>query len=90
MSSRSVKFMACVFGLALAVTASVPAEAAKVKKHKRIAADPAIVVAKNKYRGANLFPAGPVYFGNDYMGDDPDPFIRLQLQRDISRYGGEP
>ncbi len=44
-----------------------------------------------RYRGTNLFPAGPVYNANDYLGDDPDPFIRLQLQRDLgAHYGGEP
>ena len=28
-----------------------------------------------------MFPCGPVYFDNHYIGDDPDPFIRLQLLR---------
>ena len=43
-----------------------------------------------RYRDKSLFPAGPVYNGPDYLGDDPDPFIRLQLYRDLgARYGGE-
>ncbi len=28
---------------------------------------------------------------NDYLGNDPDPFIRLMIQRDLgARYGGGP
>ena len=34
-------------------------------------------------------PRGPLYFGQDYLGDDPDPNIRSQILRDLgSRYGG--
>ena len=45
---------------------------------------------QTKYRGANLFPVGPIYHGQDYLGDDPDPFIRSQIYRDLgARYGGE-
>ena len=41
-------------------------------------------------RGANLFRCGPIYNSNDYLGDDPDPFIRLMIQRDLGiKYGGE-
>jgi len=40
--------------------------------------------------GTDKFRAGPLYHGTDYLGDDPDPFIRLQIQRDLShRYGGD-
>jgi hypothetical protein len=40
--------------------------------------------------GANVFPTGPLYFGNTYLGDDPDPNIRFQLWRDLgARFGGE-
>ncbi|MEI9804040.1 MAG: hypothetical protein WDN48_05740 [Pseudolabrys sp.] len=86
MPSRSLKLLACVIGLAVA---AVPTHAATAKKHKKLVAARTTVAAKNQYRGANLFPAGPIYFANDYMGDDPDPFIRLQLQRDMGRYGGD-
>ena len=42
-------------------------------------------------RGANLFHCGPIYNGLDYLGDDPDPFIRLMIQRDLgAKYGGSP
>ncbi len=30
----------------------------------------------------------PLYNGQDYIGDDPDPNIRSYLIRDMSRYGG--
>jgi len=40
-------------------------------------------------RGATLFPCGPIYNSNDYLGQDPDPFIRLSIQRDLgAKYGG--
>ena len=32
---------------------------------------------------------GPLYNGQDYLGDDPDPNIRSFLIRDKSRYGGQ-
>jgi hypothetical protein len=90
MTSFAHKLMVSCLGLVF-VFAAAPA-AAKARKHKKpVAMHAATVAAKTGYRGANLFPAGPVYHANDYLGDDPDPFIRLQLQRDIgSHYGGEP
>jgi hypothetical protein len=39
-------------------------------------------------RGANLFPPGPVYYGNQYLGNDPDPRVRLQLLRDLGAHFG--
>ncbi|HEX5212358.1 MAG TPA: hypothetical protein VFW22_11575 [Pseudolabrys sp.] len=91
MASLARKLMVSCLGLAF-VLAAAPADADQARKHKKPRpAHTAAVEAKNGYRGANLFPAGPVYHGNDYLGDDPDPFIRLQLQRDIgAHYGGEP
>jgi hypothetical protein len=42
-------------------------------------------------RCANLFHCGPIYNGLDYLGDDPDPFIRLMIQRDLgAKYSGSP
>jgi len=41
------------------------------------------------YRGTEKFRAGPLYNGADYLGDDPDPFIRSQIYRDMGqRYPG--
>ncbi|MCX7311920.1 MAG: hypothetical protein NTV56_09370 [Alphaproteobacteria bacterium] len=39
-----------------------------------------------RYQGG--VPAGPLYNGQDYLGDDPDPNVRSYLLRDMSRYGG--
>ena len=92
MASSAVKLMASAAGLALLLAAAAPSEAAKAHKHKKHPAAPAAPAAANSgYRGTNLFPAGPIYHGNDYLGDDPDPFIRSQIQRDLgAHYGGEP
>ena len=92
MASLPVKLIVSGIGLALILAAAAPADAAKARKHKRhVAAHAATVTTKSGYRGTNLFPAGPIYNANDYLGDDPDPFIRSQLQRDLgAHYGGEP
>lgn len=87
MSSLSTKILLGVFGLVFVAAASAPAEAAKVRKHKQAAA--AYAMAPSKYRGLNKFPAGPIYDGRTYLGDDPDPFIRSQIARDVNAiYGG--
>jgi hypothetical protein len=40
-------------------------------------------------RGASQIQCGPLYYNGDYFGDDPDPFIRSQIMRDVSgHYGG--
>jgi hypothetical protein len=89
MPSIPVKLMTCVIGLAF-IAAAAPADAAKARKHKKVASAHASTRVQTKYRGANLFPAGPVYNGPDYLGDDPDPFIRSQIYRELSaHYGGE-
>ena len=92
MASFALKLMGSIGFLALVLAVAVPADAANARKHKKhVATNAAPVTANSRYRGANLFPAGPVHHANDYLGDDPDPFIRLQLQRDIgAHYGGEP
>jgi hypothetical protein len=90
MASLPVKLMISAIALAF-VLAAAPADAAKTRKHKKhAAAHAAKVTANSKYRGTDKFPAGPVYNGPDYLGDDPDPFIRFQLLRDLgAHYGGE-
>jgi len=88
MTPRPVKLLVCALSLAVMLASSVNA-AKKIKKSKPIASQ-AIVGNSVRCRGANLFPCGPLYNGNDYLGDDPDPFIRLQIQRDLgAKYGGE-
>jgi len=75
--------------IAIAVLAAAPADA-KARKHKKHVAHAAQTVSQTGERGVDLFPAGPVYHANDYLGDDPDPFIRLQLLRDLgAHYGGD-
>jgi hypothetical protein len=89
MPSIPVKLMACVIGLAF-IVASAPADAAKARKHKKVASAHKTVRVQSGHRGTNLFPVGPLYNGQDYLGDDPDPFIRSQIYRDLgARYGGE-
>jgi hypothetical protein len=85
MSSLPLKLLAVAMVAAFAFTS--PADAAK-RKHKKAADAYAKVEGKNQ--GTNLFRAGPLYFGEVYLGDDPDPNIRFQLWRDLSgRLGGE-
>jgi hypothetical protein len=90
MASLAAKLTASAIGLAL-VLAVGPADAAKAHKQKKhVPAHAATATANSHYRGTNLFPAGPIYNGNDYLGDDPDPFIRSQILRDLgAHYGGE-
>ena len=88
MPSLTIKLMVCLIGLAF-VVASAPAEAAKARKHKKIAGVHTTVRVQSGHRGTNLFPAGPIYNGPDYLGDDPDPNIRFQIHRDLgAHYGG--
>jgi hypothetical protein len=67
------------------------ADAAKVRKPLRAAPLAAVTwVGPGICRGADLFPCGPLYFSGVYLGDDPDPFIRAQIYRDLSgRFGGD-
>jgi hypothetical protein len=90
MLSFPVKLIASAIGLAFVLVASAPADAAKARKHKKVAAAHTNVRVQSWHRGTNLFPAGPLYNGQDYLGDDPDPFIRSQIYRDLgARYGGD-
>ena len=78
-----------VSAVGLAVVAS-PAEAAK-KKHRHYSGVAANAMAPGgtaaTFQGGVM--RGPLYNGQDYLGDDPDPNIRAYLLRDLSgRYGG--
>jgi len=61
------------------------ADAAPARKRQQFARTGAVTAA---YRGANLFPPGPVMYGTEYLGDDPDPFIRQQILRDLGTHFG--
>jgi hypothetical protein len=79
---------------AVLVVLPVHAETAIHKKHAVKYSKTHIVrvagQAAPAHYGLDKFPAGPLYYNGDvYMGDDPDPFIRSQLWRDVSgRFGG--
>jgi len=67
--------------IALAVLVAAPAEAAKTRKrHPHVA----------EYVPPSGYPRGPnsVWFGNDYLGADPDPRIRAELLRDLGAHFG--
>jgi hypothetical protein len=88
---RGIWIVFAAVGLALCLAA--PAEAAKSKNKKPAAAH----AMKHRHSAVAAMPgfhyqrgvrAGPLYNGQDYLGDDPDPNIRSYLIRDMSRYGG--
>ncbi len=82
MTSRRILFV----GLAASLVAASSAEAKKTKTAKPAVSAGAVASC----RGSNLVPCGPIYNSTDYLGTDPDPFIRLMIQRDLgARYGGE-
>ena len=87
MKTLSVALIVSATGLALVAS---PAEAAK-KKHRHYSG----VAANAMMPGGTTASLqggvmrGPLYNGQDYLGDDPDPNIRAYLLRDLnSRYGG--
>ena len=48
----------------------------------------AAIAARPAYWGTDMVPAGPLYNGADYLGDDPDPNVRAFIITDLSgRYG---
>jgi len=87
MSSRPSKLLA--LALVAAFVSAGPADA-KVRKHRKVVHPPTAAKVRSGTWGTNLFPAGPLYLGNTYLGDDPDPNIRFQIWRDLgARFGGE-
>jgi hypothetical protein len=95
MTSRRAWWLIMAVGLVtimIATAASDASAASKGKRARHIApmAGTATVGAAQSCRGGQLFRCGPVYNGTDYLGNDPDPFIRLMIQRDLgAKYGGE-
>jgi hypothetical protein len=88
-SSSALRLMATI-GLAVMVASSANSNAGAATKGKRVKHAAPAASAASSCRGGNLFPCGPVYNGPDYLGNDPDPFIRLMIQRDLgAKYGGE-
>ena len=76
--------------LATSLVATLSSSAAAATKGKRATHSAPTASATSSCRGGNLFPCGPVYNSTDYLGNDPDPFIRSMIQRDLgAKYGGE-
>jgi hypothetical protein len=92
MTSLPFKILVATVAGVFALAAAANAESVeKVRKHKKVATTSKTEKVDAYHRGTNLVPAGPLYFGGVYLGDDPDPNIRFQLMRDISgRFGGDP
>jgi hypothetical protein len=82
-STNALKLLVGVLGVSVMLVANAAAA-----KKQRPAAPPTTNSAA-LCRGANLFHCGPIYNSTDYLGTDPDPFIRLMIQRDLgAKYGG--
>ena len=88
MKNLTIALVISAIGLALVVAS--PAEAAKKKQrhHSGVTAHAMVPGGTAAtYQGGVM--AGPLYNGQDYLGDDPDPNIRSYLLRDLTgRYGG--
>jgi hypothetical protein len=87
---KKLAWTAAAIGLAFALAS--PAEAAAKKRHppKQSGANANAMTPgrmSGEFQGGVL--KGPLYNGQDYLGDDPDPNIRAYLLRDLTgRYGG--
>ena len=94
MKNLSMTLVISAAGLAFVLASR--AEAAKAGKHKKSAA---AAYAVQHRQTAEVVPApgggyqggvmrGPLYNGQDYLGDDPDPNVRAFLLKNLSgRYG---
>jgi hypothetical protein len=86
---KKLALTAAVIGLAFAVASPAQAAAKKHRHHHYDGAGYAMTPGGTtaEFQGGVL--KGPLYNGQDYLGDDPDPNIRAYLLRDLgSRYGG--
>jgi hypothetical protein len=88
MKNPTIALIVAVTGLAFVVAS--PAEAAKKKyRHHSGVSAQAMMPGGTGATFQNGVIAGPLYNGQDYLGDDPDPNIRSYLIRDLTgRYGG--
>ena len=83
MKVLAMKLLAGVLGVSVMLAANAAVAAAKKQKPAPQAAYSSLC------RGANLYQCGPLYNSTDYLGTDPDPFIRAMIQRDLGpKYGG--
>ena len=92
MRNRHLTFIIIAAGFILCLASQ--AEAAKASEHKKFATAHRVTAhhrtaaaPRPTLQGGVL--VGPLYNGQDYLGDDPDPNIRAYILRDLgSRYGG--
>ena len=89
MKTLSIALIVSAVGLALT---AAPAEAAKKGKKKSVQASQSQLQRQASsgmvvYRSGGVR-SGPLYNGQDYIGDDPDPSIRAYLIKDMTRYQG--
>jgi hypothetical protein len=86
---RTIFVRLAVSAVAIAFLLATPAEAAKARKHKTSAAANQ-TVSKQKVRPEAVRVSGTndVYFQGLYMGSDPDPRIRHEIARDLSKFFG--
>jgi hypothetical protein len=93
MTLRTLKLLVVTLTVAaiLSVMPVPSADAGNKVRHSHAGMPRTVVAGTAQHcRGANLFHCGPIYNSNDYLGDDPDPFIRAMIQRDLGiKYGGE-
>ena len=80
MRKLPIAFVVSAVGLALALAS--PADAAK-RKYRSASAPKQYMQTVDAPRSQS------VYYGNKYLGADPDPRIRFELQRDLgAAFGG--
>ena len=82
-------------GIVALAAAGLVGSAEAASKHKKRHAQSGAATAQSAKRApawsGGAAGTGPLYNGQDYLGDDPDPFIRFSINRDLgARYGGEP
>jgi hypothetical protein len=83
-STNALTLLVGVLGVSVVLATNAAAAAKKQKPAALQTANSAALC-----RGANLFYCGPIYNSTDYLGTDPDPFIRAMIQRDLGpKYGG--
>jgi len=82
MTNLPIKLVVSAIGVALLLAS--PAEAAKRKYHGTGA-------SKHYLRAVDAQPRSQsVYYGDKYLGSDPDPRIRYELRRDLgAAFGGD-
>lgn len=89
MAAVSKIMMTALGGILLVSIGAGDALAAK-RKSARHSVETPRPDTPSRYRDRTAFAPGPIYFGNKYLGNDPDPFIRLMIQRDPGAvFGGD-